>query len=433
MEAFHDQGLPMNVLDMKRVEIVPPGRPLIGTVTVPGSKSITNRALLVAALAKGRSRLSGVLVSDDTRYMATALRGMGVAITDVDATTLDVIGTGTLRAPNTSLFLGNAGTATRFLTAAVALVDGTVTVDGDDHMRARPIGPLVEALRQLGVDASAPSGCPPVTVRGSGRFTGRHTRIDAGLSSQFVSAVLMLAPFGARAVDVTIDGSGDIDARGYIDLTLDVMTRFGARFTMRDARTWRIEPTGYVAADLAIEPDASAATYMWAAAALTGGKLDFATSMATSRQPDAKACAVIEMFPHLPAVIDGSQMQDAVPTLAVMAAFNEKPVRFVGIANLRVKECDRIRALSRGLNLLSPGMAQEHVNDLVVAGGLTDIKVAPAVIDTWHDHRIAMGFALAGLRVPGVVIDNPKCVSKTFPSYWTVLEELGVGLRSVGG
>ena len=253
-------------------------------MTVPGSKSITNRALLVAALAEGRSRLSGVLVSDDTRYMVTALRGMGVAITDVDATTLDVIGTGTLRAPNTSLFLGNAGTATRFLTAAWRLsmarspsMATTTCVRGRSARWSKRSATRRRCQRAIGVSACDSARFWP--------FTGRHTRIDAGLSSQFVSAVLMLAPFGARAVDVTIDGSGDIDARGYIDLTLDVMTRFGARFTMRDARTWRIEPTGYVAADLAIEPDASAATYIWAAAALTGGKLDFATSMEHRASP----------------------------------------------------------------------------------------------------------------------------------------------------
>ena len=431
MEASCDGGCPMNVLDMKRVEIVPPGRPLIGTVTVPGSKSITNRVLLIAGLAKGRSRLTGVLASDDTRHMATALRAMGVTIADIDATTLDVAGTGTLAQPAAPLFLGNAGTATRFLTAAVALVDGTVVVDGDDHMRKRPVRPLVDALRQLGIAATAPTGCPPVTIHGTGRFTGDATRIDAGLSSQFVSALLMLAPFGARPVDITIDGSGDIDARGYIDLTLDVMTRFGARFAMLDDRTWRIEPTGYTAIDFAVEPDASAATYFWAAAALTRGQLDFAAPMEHSSQPDAKARAVIAQFPHLPDIIDGSQMQDAVPTLAVMAAFNATPVRFVGIANLRVKECDRIRALSTGLNALSPGLAQEQGDDLHVAGGLTKVATPPAVIDTWHDHRIAMGFALAGLRMSGVVIDNPKCVSKTFPAYWSVLQGLGVALRPV--
>jgi 3-phosphoshikimate 1-carboxyvinyltransferase len=420
----------MNVMSLPRVEIVPPGGRLVGLVSVPGSKSITNRALLIAALAKGRSVLTGVLASDDTRHMATALRAMGVAIVARDATTLEVTGTGTLKPPSAPLSLGNAGTATRFLTAASGLVDGTVVVDGDAHMRKRPIAPLVDALRSLGIEAAAPTGCPPVTIRGVGRFPGTATGIDAGLSSQFVSAILMLAPCGREAVCVAIDGSGEIGARGYIDLTLDAMTRFGARHRMLDERTWRVEATGYTATDFAIEPDASAATYMWAAEALTGGQLAFLTPMDTSTQPDARARDIIHTFPHMPATIDGAQMQDAVPTLAVLAAFNATPVRFVGIANLRVKECDRIRALSMGLNALSPGLALEIGDDLLVAGGLVRVAVAPAVIDTWHDHRIAMSFALAGLRVPGVVIDNPACVAKTFPGYWQVLQDLGVEMRA---
>ncbi len=422
----------MNILSLPRVEIVPPGWPLIGAVHVPGSKSITNRALLIAALARGRSVLTGVLASDDTRHMATALRAMGVGIAEDGATTLAVTGDGTLRAPVAPLFLGNAGTATRFLTAASGLVDGTVVVDGDAHMRKRPIRPLVDALQLLGIDATAPTNCPPVTIRGTGRFPGTATRIDAALSSQFVSAILMLSPCGREAVDVAIDGSGEIGARGYIDLTLEAMTRFGARYRILDERTWRVDATGYTATDFAIEPDASAATYIWAAEALTGGRLSFLTPMDTSTQPDARARDVIRRFPHLPATIDGAQMQDAVPTLAILAAFNAHPVRFVGIANLRVKECDRIRALAVGLNTLSPGLAQELGDDLLVAGGLTGIAAPPAVIDTWQDHRIAMSFALAGLRLAGVVIDNPGCVAKTFPGFWQVLQGLGVELRVAG-
>lgn len=419
----------MSPLDLPRVEIVPPGRPLTGTARVPGSKSITNRALLIAALAKGRSVLSGVLSSDDTRHMVTALRAMGVTVTALDDTTFEVTGSGRLLPPAQPLFLGNAGTATRFLTAACALVEGTVVVDGDAHMRARPIRPLVDALTALGVSVEAPTGCPPVTVAGSGSFDGRAVTIDAGLSSQYVSAVLMLAPCGRNPVEVTIAGEGEIGARGYIDITLEVMRRFGARAEMTGPRTWRIEPTGYVAARYDIEPDASAATYVWGAEAITGGALGLSPAVASGLQPDAKARALIALFPRLPEVIDGAQIQDAVPTLAVLAAFNETPVRFVGIANLRVKECDRIRALSTGLNALQPGLAEEQRDDLVVRGGLERVAGAPAIIDTWHDHRIAMSFALAGLRISGVVIDNPKCVSKTFPGYWDMLADLGVELR----
>lgn len=323
--------------------ITPPSHPLVGRVSPPGSKSITNRALLLAALANGTSHLSGALKSKDTELMAAALRQMGVQVEEPDATSFVVTSTGTLQAPDAPLFLGNAGTATRFLTAAVATVNGTVVVDGDAEMRVRPIGPLVEALVSLGIDAKSPTGCPPVTIRGTGSFGQGRVEIDGGLSSQYVSALLMAAPLGAGPVEIALTGS-DIGARGYVDLTLAAMRSFGAKVEQIDAGTWRVAPTGYAASDLLIEPDASAATYLWGAAALTGGNIDLGVEAEAFTQPDAAAQAVIAQFPNMPAVIDGSQMQDAVPTLAVLAAFNKYPVRFVGIANLRVKETDRVHA-----------------------------------------------------------------------------------------
>ena len=410
------------------VKIRPVTAPLAGAVRLPGSKSITNRALLLAALARGTSRLTGALKSDDTRWMAEALRAMGVAIDEPDETTFVVTADGRLKAPERALFLGNAGTATRFLAAAAALVDGTVIVDGDAHMRRRPIAPLVDALRSLGVDATAPTGCPPVIVVGKGALAGGHVAIDASLSSQYVSAMLMAAP-GATA-PVTLDLVGqDIGARGYVDLTIAAMSRFGVSVApLGNRAAWRIDPAPYRATDLAIEPDASAATYFWAAEALTGGRIDLGAPAADFTQPDARAHALIAAFPHMPAVIDGSQIQDAVPTLAVLAAFNDGPVRFTGIANLRVKECDRITALAQGLNRLRPGLAREDGDDLVVDGAAA-LAGGPARIATFADHRIAMAFALAGLRLPGVVIEDPGCVAKTFPTYWQALAQLGVGLE----
>ena len=244
-----------------KLTIIPPDKPLTGRAVPPGSKSITNRALLLAGLAKGTSRLTGALKSDDTRYMADALRAMGVIIEEPDDTSFVVTGGGKLLPPQVPLFLGNAGTATRFLTAAAALVDGTVVVDGDQHMRKRPIGPLVDALRSLGIDASTETGCPPVTVKGTGRFEASRIQIDGGLSSQYVSALLMMAAGGDRAVTIELLGE-DIGALGYIDLTTAAMRAFGAKVEKTSAVTWRVEPTGYAAADFVVEPDASAATYL---------------------------------------------------------------------------------------------------------------------------------------------------------------------------
>ncbi len=412
---------------MIELTITPPGHPLSGKLEPPGSKSITNRALLLAGLAKGKSRLTGALKSDDTLYMAEALRAMGVKVTEPDATTFVVEGTGVLQQPEKPLFLGNAGTATRFLTAAAALVDGAVIIDGDEHMRKRPIMPLVEALRALGVEADAPTGCPPVTVRGKGMgFPKGSVTIDANLSSQYVSALLMAAACGDKFVDIILKGE-EIGAKGYIDLTTSAMEAFGAKIERVSNAIWRVNPTGYTATDFHIEPDASAATYLWGAELLTGGAIDIGTPADKFTQPDAKAYEVMAQFPHLPAEIDGSQMQDAIPTIAVLAAFNETPVRFVGIANLRVKECDRIRAVSLGLNEIRNGLAHEEGDDLIVhADPALAGQTVDASIDTFADHRIAMSFALAALKIGGIAIQNPACVGKTYPGYWKALASLGV-------
>ncbi|PPJ47585.1 3-phosphoshikimate 1-carboxyvinyltransferase [Rhizobium sp. KAs_5_22] len=409
-----------------KLTIIPPGRPLSGRVSPPGSKSITNRALLLAGLAKGTSRLTGALKSDDTRYMADALRAMGVTVDEPDATTFVVTANGELKPPAAPLFLGNAGTATRFLTAALALGKGRYVVDGDEHMRKRPIRPLVEALQSLGVSIEAPTGCPPVTIDATGAFARNKVVIDAGLSSQYVSALLMAAACAAEPFEIELAGA-DIGARGYIDLTLSAMRAFGAAVTQPTPASWRIAPTGYTATDFHIEPDASAATYLWGAEVVTGGSIDIGTPSGDFTQPDARAHEVIAAFPRMPAVIDGSQMQDAIPTIAVLAAFNETPVRFVGIANLRVKECDRIRALSTGLNNIRGGLAEEQGDDLIVH---SDPALAgqslPADIDTFADHRIAMSFALAGLKIRDITILDPGCVAKTYPGYWDALASLGV-------
>lgn len=419
---------PDAVLRERALTIEPVAQPLRGRVTLPGSKSITNRALLLAGLAKGRSHLTGALKSDDTRHMATALRQMGVGVEEPDDTSFVVEGRGFLEAPSAALFLGNAGTAVRFLTAAAATVAAETILDGDSHMRRRPIAPLVETLGRMGVTAEASTGCPPVTVRGP-LEGGGEVIVDASLSSQYLSALLMAAPM-ARAATVFRLTDANIGAQGYVDLTLASMRAFGATVTQIDAGAWRVEPGAYRATDYRIEPDASAATYVWGAEALTDGAIDIGLDAAGFTQPDAGAHRVIASFPNMPAVIDGSQMQDAVPTLAVVAMFNANPVRFVGIANLRVKECDRISAVATELQRIHPDLAREEGDDLIVSPvrGLGP-SVPPVEIETYKDHRIAMAFALAGLRLGGITILDPGCVAKTYPGYWAMLDGLGVGLK----
>lgn len=420
----------MQALGLKQdaVTIQPVSQPLQGRVRVPGSKSITNRALLLAALAQGTSRLSGALKSDDTRYMAQALRAMGVTVDEPDDETFIVTSTGQLQAPAQALFLGNAGTATRFLTAAVASINGTVVVDGDEHMRKRPIKPLITALNSIGLQVSSETGCPPVTVQGTGRIPGGRIEIDGGLSSQYVSALLMMAPLADTPMDIVLTGK-DIGAKGYIELTFAAMAHFGAEVKTLGEGHWQVQPRRYVARDFQIEPDASAATYLWAAERLTQGSIDLGMAASHFSQPDARAYDIIKQFPRMPAVINGSQMQDAIPTLAALAAFNEWPVRFTGIENLRVKECDRTHAMATELAKISPNLAFEEGDDLLVNADRTLIGQRREVsLHTYADHRIAMSLALVGLLVDGITVQDPGCVAKTFPRYWEVLAGLQVGL-----
>lgn len=397
-----------------------------GKIALPGSKSITNRVLLIAALAQGKSHISGALKSDDTKYMARALGQLGVTVTEAGDTDFIVESTGTLTPSVEPLFLGNAGTAVRFLTAAAANITGTTVLTGDAHMQKRPIAPLVEALNTAGVSAVSPTGCPPVTVTSNGGFVNRSIEVDASLSSQYVSALMMAgtkgdAPFSLKVKD------GDIGARGYIDITLACMRAFGAGITQTGPLIWDIANEPYRARDYWVEPDASAATYIWGINALLKADIDIGIAPGDMMQPDAKAYDFISQFPNLPAVIDGSQMQDAIPTIAVLAAFNNHPVRFIGIANLRVKECDRINAVATELNRIQAGLAEEIGDDLLITPDRSLIgRTVSADIHTYSDHRIAMAFALAAVVTGGVRILDPGCTAKTYPGYWRDLQSVGV-------
>lgn len=405
------------------LEILPPTGALVGNVILPGSKSITNRALLLAALADGKSEIRGALKSDDTRYMAAGLRQLGITIDEPDATTFIVHGqNGKLTEATEPLTLGNAGTAVRFLTAAALLVNGTTTIDGNEWMRKRPIADLVDALRQLGaqVEFLGKENCPPLRITSGGKITGAAVKIHADVSSQFLSAILMIVPFAPRKLKIEIVGK--LTSRGYIAITEKVMAAFGFESESCTGATSK-----YRATDFAVEPDASSATYFWAAEKLLNQKIELLNTPTNWIQPDAATAELINQFPHLPNEINGENFPDAIPTLAVLAAFSGREIRFTGIANLRVKECDRIAALALNLNKIKPELATEDGDDLIVFG---DANLAtngkPAVIETFDDHRIAMSFFLAGLKIPGIKIDKPDCVAKSFPQFWEAWEQLGV-------
>lgn len=414
------------------VKIVRPTSPIHGLVPVSGSKSLSNRALLLAALSNGTTELMGCLVSDDTIYMAASLRKMGVQISELNPIKITIKSEGTLKAPTEPLFVGNAGTAARFLTAAAALATGQVVLNGDEDMQKRPIQPLINALNELGVKANSATGCPPVTIHGNPDAPLKsEIEIDGGLSSQYVSALMMIAPKLKSGLTISLSGNVKIGGFGYVEITSKMMQEFGAKVTSNSMNSWQVDAGQYGRSTYVVEPDYSSCTYVWGANALSEQSvMADNTDIESTAQPDAKSKALFDMFPNMPNIIDGEQMQDAVPALAVVAAFNNTPVRFVGIANLRVKECDRIAVVAAGLNAIKDGLATVEGDDLIVHSNASlQSDNAESFIKTHRDHRIAMSFALAGIKLDGITIENPKCVDKTFPSFWEAMA--GIGLETV--
>jgi len=411
---------------------------LAATVRVPGSKSLTNRALVAAALASGESRLEGGLRSDDTTVMIEALRALGCRI-DRGGDAWRVLGlAGKLASPKAPLDAGNSGTTARFLTATATLADGPVVIDGSPRMRERPIQDLVDALAQLGarVRVLGHAGCPPVRAEGGGLPGGRAV-IDASRSSQYVSAVLLAAPYAPAGVALLFR-DGKLVSRPYVDLTLELMRAFGAAAGWSADGGLRVEPGHpYRGRAYAIEPDASAAVYPLCAAAIAGGRVRVAGLPADSIQADLRLLPILERMGcrvargpeglevtgpagRLRGVdVDMNALPDAALALAVVALFAEGPTRIRNVANLRIKETDRLAALEQELRKLGAN-ARSGSDFLEIVPGAP----RPAAIATYEDHRMAMAFALAGLRIPGVSIRDPGCVSKTWPEYFSMLDAL---------
>lgn len=407
-------------------------------VRVPGSKSITNRALLLAALADGESVLSGALFSDDTRYMAAALNELGAKVVPrADECVIEVTGRGgSWPVASASLYVGNAGTAMRFLLAALCLGDGRYRIDGSARMRERPIGELVDALNQMGADARCEldGGTPPVVVVAGGLRGGR-VAMDASRSSQFLSAVLQVAPYAAADVEVVVNGT--LIAQPYVAMTVRVMRDFDVEVVRDGERAFRIAAgQRYRGRAYAIEPDASGAHYFWAAAALTGGRVrveglgvdsiqgdvDFVDLLQRMGAEVERTATYIEVRGRGPLNgidVDMNAISDTAPTMAVLGAFATSPVTIRNVEHLRWQESDRLKAVATELTRL--GVTVEERAD-----GITvhPAPPRPAAVETYDDHRIAMSFALLGLRAEGIRIRDPGCVAKTFPEYFDRLEEL---------
>ena len=423
----------MTSAHMDTREIRPIG-PLDTVVRPPGSKSLTNRALLVAALADGRSEVSNALVSDDTRYMIRALRELGLEVDErADGTQIGVVGG--IRAESAELYVGNAGTAMRFLTAALTVGRGRYTVDGDARMRQRPIGDLVAGLRQLGADVSArDEGYPPVTIRADGLRGGACT-IDGRTSSQFISAILMAAPHAQR--DVVLRVREGLVSAPYVEMTRRVMADFGVSTDEPEEHTYAV-PAGrrYRATSYGVEPDASAASYWLAAAAVTGGTVRVDGIGSRSVQGDI---AFVDLLERMGCTVrrgddwtevvggqlrgidaDMRDISDTAMTLAAVALFADSPTRITGIANVRVKESDRIAAVAAEARKLG-GTVDELPDGMVIHPR----RLHGGTIETYSDHRLAMSFAVVGMRQPGVVIRDPGCVAKTYPTFFDELAAQG--------
>lgn len=418
--------------------ITPVSGPVSGSVRPPGSKSITNRALILCALADGVSELTGVLDSKDTQVMLDSLNRLGIVVEhDCQRAVCRVHGcSGRIPADWAQLWLENSGTSIRFLTALCSLGQGAYRLDGIQRMRERPIADLSNTLNALGADVSCDhpdTGCPPVTVRGR-TLRGGTAPIRGDISSQFLSALLMSAPAATETVRLNVDG--ELVSKPYITMTLDMMRAFGVDVEHpADLSSFVIAPQTYTARVYDIEPDASAASYFFGVAAVTGGTVTVEGLHHDALQGDVQFAAALERMgcevtwladrvtvagrPLNGIDIDMNAISDTAQTLSAVAVFADSPTTIRSVGHMRHKETDRITAVVTELR--RAGIRAEEFDD-----GLTIYPGAPqpADIHTYDDHRMAMSFALLGLRAPGIRILDPECTSKTYPDYFVDLERL---------
>ena len=419
-------------------EIVPFAHELDAVVRPPGSKSITNRALVCAALARGTSRLEGVLIADDTEAMISCLRELGVQLrVDAAAATIDVRGVrGEPPVEGALLDARLSGTTSRFVMPIAALGRATVVLDGAEPLRQRPMGDLIEALRSLGasIDELGAPGMLPVQIDAD-HLDGGRLSVRGDVSSQFLSALLLAAPCmdeGLRIRVVT-----ELVSKPYVDMTMRVMEDFGAHCSVADDGEIAVLPTGYRSSErYRVEPDASAASYFFAAAAIRGGRVRVEGLGADALQGDV---AFVDVLERMGARVDRSDdaievtgtgelhgieadfadISDTAQTIAAVAVHASSPTRITGIGFIRGKETDRIAAVVTELRRCGIAATEDDDGFTIVPG-----TPQPAVVQTYDDHRMAMSFSLLGLRHPGISIADPGCVAKTVPDYWTRFDAL---------
>ena len=405
------------------------------TVRVPGSKSLTQRALVAAALAQNDSVISTVLVSQDTLYLIEGLRNLGAKIVPTEDG-FSVSGTsGKIINNGKELFLGNNGTALRFLTALVCLGRGKYVLTGEKRLCERPVGALTEALKEMGARVVTNNNCPPVEINAGGLTGGKITLRDIE-SSQYVSALLLCAPYTPMGMDLSLQGG--VVSTPYIDLTINVMRDFGANIKQTGKYEYRVNAGEiYQGRKYNVEGDASSASYFFLAAALLRKTIRVEGISRQSKQGDIRLLDVLEELgckvrseedcveitggdlvkENL--TFDLNDMPDMVPTLAVLSAFRGGQTIISNVAHLRIKESNRLTAMVNELNRVGIE-AKEMPEGLMIQGG----KMRPAKIETYNDHRIAMSFAVAGLVARGIEISDKKCVDKSFPSFWEELKKI---------
>ncbi|MBN2421853.1 3-phosphoshikimate 1-carboxyvinyltransferase [Candidatus Woesearchaeota archaeon] len=427
---------------MQKIEIIPLTDKIDSKLVIPGSKSYSNRALIISSLAKGKSVLKNVLFSEDIDYLINSLKQFGIFIEKRD-NVLAVNGTGgTLKKPKKELFLGGSGTGIRLLASFASLCKGEVILTGESRLKQRPIQDLINGLNQLGVNAVSigNNGCPPVKIQG-GTFAGGSCGMNGKVSSQYFTSIMLIAPYAKK--DVRIKVISELASKPYIDITMTIMKEFGVNVENNDYKEFFIKSgQEYTAGEYLIEGDASSASYFFAIAAITNSRIIVRNINPCSLQGDIKFADILERMGcnvikkeneieitgtgDLKAIeIDMNKMPDTVPTLAVMAAFSKGITKIKNIANLRLKESDRISAIGTELNKL--GIKTEESEDsLTIYGGNPHGNVE---LETYNDHRIAMAFSLVGLKLPGIKILHPACVNKSFPGFWNKLKELGAGLN----
>ncbi|MCC7572774.1 MAG: 3-phosphoshikimate 1-carboxyvinyltransferase [Candidatus Methanofastidiosum sp.] len=410
-------------------------------IKAPPSKSYTHRALFVSALAEGRSKIIDPLISDDTNYTITCLKQLGIKIKKESIRGRIIFniegGRNNLKEPSTSLYIGNSGTTLRFLMAISSLVKGVVTIDGNEEVKKRPVKGLEDSLNKLGIAIDSNKGCPPVRISSNGTIGG-ETVIESRESSQYLSALLMASPYAYPYMKIKV--SGQVPSSPYVEMTLDVMEKFGVRVQRKDFSEFYTSPGKYAGQEYIVEGDFSNSSYFMAIAAISGGRVVIENLNKNSKQADKVFVEILEKMGcevswinnsltlkgrELRGIeIDMNKSPDIVPTLAVVAAFAEGPTKIYNIETLRFKETDRLSAVANELSKIGCKVEEGSDNIIIIPG-----KLSGAKIETYKDHRMAMSFAVAGLFIEGLKIIDPDCVSKSYPNFWEDFSKICGGIN----